>query len=136
MQLWATFFVISLGMIELHQWLQGVTLPLPALIVAGVLLAIASNRNKPAGLPWQNPSQQPFTKPSQPKPLQTSVSQSSSQNPQSSVPSPHPSQPKPPASNLQAPTPRPAPQLPNLTSAKVLPQPSISFTIRKPKQNS
>ncbi|MBW4657709.1 MAG: hypothetical protein KME15_03475 [Drouetiella hepatica Uher 2000/2452] len=33
------FFVAS----ELYQWIQGMTLPLPMLIVAGVALAIASN---------------------------------------------------------------------------------------------
>ncbi|MBI4783706.1 MAG: hypothetical protein HY785_20675 [Oscillatoriophycideae cyanobacterium NC_groundwater_1537_Pr4_S-0.65um_50_18] len=33
------FFVAS----ELYQWMQGMTLPLPMLIAAGIVLAIASN---------------------------------------------------------------------------------------------
>ena len=33
------FFAVS----ELYQWMQGMTLPLPMLIAAGIVLAIASN---------------------------------------------------------------------------------------------
>ncbi|MBD1996699.1 hypothetical protein H6G00_08725 [Leptolyngbya sp. FACHB-541] len=125
MHVWAAFFVIFLGMIELYQWLQGLTLPLPTLIVAGVLLAIASNRNKPAGLPWQN-----FSQPSLPKPPQPNSSLPTSQSPNSQSPTSNP--------QSSIPNPRPTPQLPNLTAPKAPstpPQRSISFTIRKPGQN-
>ncbi|MBW4657706.1 MAG: hypothetical protein KME15_03460 [Drouetiella hepatica Uher 2000/2452] len=48
------FFVAS----ELYQWIQGMTLPLPMLIVAGVALAIASNLRSLSVPPWSaNPPQ-------------------------------------------------------------------------------
>ncbi|NJL36140.1 MAG: hypothetical protein HC899_04825 [Leptolyngbyaceae cyanobacterium SM1_4_3] len=118
MQLWDTFFVIFLEMIELSQSLQGFVLPLPALIVAGLLLAIASNRHRAAGLPWQSPSPKSF-KPSPPNsPTLTENAPSSSPIPTSPSSSP-----------------RPSPQLPHLTPPKLSSQHSISFTIRKPEQN-
>jgi hypothetical protein len=125
MHVWATFFVIFLGMIELYQWLQGLTLPLPTLIVAGLLLAIASNRNKPAGLPWQNSSQLSLPK----KPQPNSPPPTSPSSTPQSLPV-----------NSQSPIPnsRPSPQLPNLSTPKAPstpPQRSISFTIRKPGQS-
>ena len=54
------FFVAS----ELYQWVQGMTLPLPMLVVAGVGLAIASNLRSLSVLPWSNPSRISATLPS------------------------------------------------------------------------
>ncbi|HEY9660588.1 MAG TPA: hypothetical protein V6C65_19200 [Allocoleopsis sp.] len=46
MQVWAVSFFVFFGTAELYQWLQGITLPLPVLVVAGAILAIASNADK------------------------------------------------------------------------------------------
>lgn len=46
MQVWAVSFFVFFGAAELYQWLQGITLPFPVLVVAGAILAIASNADK------------------------------------------------------------------------------------------
>lgn len=43
MQVWIVCFVVFFVAAELYQWLQGMTLPLPVWIIAGALLAVASN---------------------------------------------------------------------------------------------
>ena len=56
MKIWATTFVGLFGLVELYQWVQHfswtVTLPLPVFILGGAALAIASNYDKRAGLPF------------------------------------------------------------------------------------
>ncbi|MBD1861709.1 MULTISPECIES: hypothetical protein [Trichocoleus] len=56
MKIWATTFVVLFGLVELYQWVQHfnwtVTLPLPVFILGGAALAIASNYDKRAGLPF------------------------------------------------------------------------------------
>jgi hypothetical protein len=46
MRVWITSFVILFSIAELYQWLKHCTLPLPVFILAGALLAIASNYGK------------------------------------------------------------------------------------------
>ncbi|MEB3337280.1 MAG: hypothetical protein VKJ46_07465 [Leptolyngbyaceae bacterium] len=53
MKVWITSFVILFGLAQLYQLLEPITLPLPVFIVGGVLLAIASNYDKRAGLPFR-----------------------------------------------------------------------------------
>ncbi len=45
MRVWITSCLVLFGMVELYQWLEHFTLPLPVFILGGVLLAIASNSN-------------------------------------------------------------------------------------------
>ncbi|HEY9861748.1 MAG TPA: hypothetical protein V6D16_19780 [Candidatus Obscuribacterales bacterium] len=56
MKIWASTFVVLFGLVELYQWVQHfnwtVTLPLPVFILCGSALAIASNYDKRAGLPF------------------------------------------------------------------------------------
>lgn len=56
MKIWATTFVVLFGLVELYQWVQHfswtITLPLPVFILGGAALAIASNYDKRAGLPF------------------------------------------------------------------------------------
>jgi hypothetical protein len=47
-------FVLFFGIAELYPLSQGISLPMPVFMVAGFLLAIASNYHKPAGLPWRS----------------------------------------------------------------------------------
>jgi hypothetical protein len=53
MRVWITSFLVLFGMAELHQWMKNFTLPLPVFILAGALLAIASNYGKYAGWSFQ-----------------------------------------------------------------------------------
>jgi phosphotransferase system glucose/maltose/N-acetylglucosamine-specific IIC component len=43
MQVWIVCLVLFFGIAEFYQWAKGLSLPVPVLIAAGVLLAIASN---------------------------------------------------------------------------------------------
>ncbi len=64
----ALFFVAS----ELYQWVQGMTLPLPMQIAAGVALSIASNLRSLSVLPWvANPPQ--VIAPAMPEPVVPTV---------------------------------------------------------------
>jgi hypothetical protein len=54
MKIWITCFILLFGMVELFQWLKDLTLPLPVYVVAGVLLAIASNTKHLPSLPLQS----------------------------------------------------------------------------------
>jgi hypothetical protein len=55
-------------MAELHQWMKNFTLPLPVFILAGALLAIASNYGKYAGWSFQQ-------QPDHPMPIETKYRQ-------------------------------------------------------------
>lgn len=57
MRVWITSVLVVFGMVELYQWMKNFTLPLPVFILAGVLLAIASNYGKYAGWSFQSPAQ-------------------------------------------------------------------------------
>jgi hypothetical protein len=46
MRVWIISFLILFGMVEFYQWMKDFTLPLPAFILGGALLAIASNYGK------------------------------------------------------------------------------------------
>lgn len=69
MQVWIVCFVLFFAAAELYQWLQGITLPLPVFVIAGALLAVASNAQtllqKQTVLPLQQSAQ---IDPSQPVP--------------------------------------------------------------------
>ena len=65
MRVWITSVLVVFGMVELYQWTKNFTLPLPVFILAGVLLAIASNYHKYAGWSFQSLAQ------SDTKPVQT-----------------------------------------------------------------
>ncbi|NEQ25472.1 MAG: hypothetical protein F6K28_41695 [Microcoleus sp. SIO2G3] len=57
MRVWLTCFVLVFGMAEFYQWVKHFTVPLPVFILAGGLLAIASNYGKYAGWSFQQPDQ-------------------------------------------------------------------------------
>lgn len=108
MRVWVAGVMLFFVMAELYPWVQGLDLPLPLMVAAGLGLAIASNL--PA-LKGKGRSPQVAAKPA-PKAAPSETAQPA--NP--------------------APTPqRPPTQLPNLNPAPPAPQPRpISFTIRKP----
>ena len=56
MKVWMTSFLVLFGMVELYQWFRDFTLPLPVFILAGALLAIASNYGKSPGLSYEEPA--------------------------------------------------------------------------------
>jgi hypothetical protein len=58
MRVWFASFLVLFGTVELLQWVKHFTLPLPAFIVGGALLAIASNYGKDAGWSFQDLSSQ------------------------------------------------------------------------------
>ncbi|MBD3880340.1 hypothetical protein IFO70_01075 [Phormidium tenue FACHB-886] len=43
MQVWIICLVLFFGIAEFYQWAKGLSLPMPVLIAAGVLLAVVSN---------------------------------------------------------------------------------------------
>lgn len=115
MRVWFVCFLLLFGAVELYQWVanlpwlhQNLTLPMPAFLLGGVVLAIASNYNKRAGLPWKNwleTSERQFRPSPAASPVEGSVTST-----------------------------QPSPDLPNF--AAVQPGAPISFTIRKPENPS
>ncbi|NJR66564.1 MAG: hypothetical protein HC772_16580 [Leptolyngbyaceae cyanobacterium CRU_2_3] len=59
MQVLIVCIVLFFGAAELYQWMQGMALPLPVLVAAGVVLAIASNASHPTFQSWQSFRQHP-----------------------------------------------------------------------------
>jgi hypothetical protein len=57
MRVWITCFVLVFGMAEFYQWVRHFTIPLPVFILAGAILAIASNYGKYAGWSFQQHDQ-------------------------------------------------------------------------------
>lgn len=108
MQVWVVCFVVFFGAAELYQWLQGISLPLPVLVIAGALLAIASNSDK-----WTNPT------------LSSSISSVQE------LPSQAPVIPAIPSATA-TPQHYPGVQLPNLTPSGR----SISFMVSKPESSA
>ncbi len=53
MRVWITCFIVLFGGVELLQWFQQFSLPLPVFIVGGAFLAIASNYEKLSPLPFR-----------------------------------------------------------------------------------
>ena len=53
MKMWIASVLLVFGMVELYQSMKHVTVPLPAFILGGALLAIASNYRKYAGWSFQ-----------------------------------------------------------------------------------
>jgi hypothetical protein len=76
MRVWITSVLVVFGMVELYQWMKNFTLPLPVFILAGAVLAIASNYGKYAGWSFQSPSAQSQTQPVQ-TPLRDELTQPS-----------------------------------------------------------
>ncbi|MGC1394385.1 MAG: hypothetical protein WA828_08900 [Coleofasciculaceae cyanobacterium] len=56
MKIWLTCVLVLYGMVEIYQWMKQFSLPLPAFILAGAVLAIASNYDKYAGWSFQKPA--------------------------------------------------------------------------------
>lgn len=52
MKVWLVTFVVLLALVEFYQWFHSLQVPLPLMLLAGVVLAIASNligsRSSPA----------------------------------------------------------------------------------------
>lgn len=65
MRVWITSVLVVFGMVELYQWMKNFTLPLPVFILAGAVLAIASNYGKYSGWSFQPPSAPSETPPVQ-----------------------------------------------------------------------
>lgn len=49
MRIWLVCFGVLFALVELYQWVEHLTLPLPVYILGGTFLAIASNYNKLSG---------------------------------------------------------------------------------------
>ncbi|GAB4148794.1 MAG: hypothetical protein Fur0046_27320 [Cyanobacteria bacterium J069] len=108
MRVWAAGVVLFFVMAELYPWMQGLDLPLPLMVAAGLGLAIASNLPLLRG-GGRSPQIAPKPPPKAP----------SSETTQPINPTPTPQ--------------RPPTQLPNVNPAPPAPPPRpISFTIRKP----
>ncbi|NER27646.1 MAG: hypothetical protein F6J89_08420 [Symploca sp. SIO1C4] len=54
MRIWITSFLVLFGIFELYQWMKNFSVPLPMFILAGALLAIASNYGKYGGWSFQD----------------------------------------------------------------------------------
>ncbi|MBW4421365.1 MAG: hypothetical protein KME13_19395 [Myxacorys californica WJT36-NPBG1] len=73
-------FILLFGLSQFFQWAQHLTLPLPIFVLGGAFLAIASNFNKRAGLPFSLLNELS-------KPSETSVSKPTSElNPSQTPP--------------------------------------------------
>jgi len=59
MRIWLACFGILFAIAELYEWTKHLTLPLPVYILGGAFLAIASNYNKLADLPWRDSATEP-----------------------------------------------------------------------------
>ncbi|NEP68680.1 MULTISPECIES: hypothetical protein [Moorena] len=55
-RIWIASVLVFFVMVEIYQWVRHVTLPLPVFILAGALLAIASNYGKHPGWIFRQPS--------------------------------------------------------------------------------
>ncbi|NEO99033.1 MAG: hypothetical protein F6K58_10205 [Symploca sp. SIO2E9] len=53
MRVWITSFLVLFGIFEIYQWMRHFSVPLPMFILAGALLAIASNYGKYGGWSFQ-----------------------------------------------------------------------------------
>ncbi len=101
MQVWVVCFLILFVGTQFYEWVQGLSLPFPALMIAGALLAIASNFSKvfplnaiaPQNIAPQNSAPNPVTvkpqavepqldaqEPSQSSPLPPKLSESDSKH--------------------------------------------------------
>lgn len=112
-QVWIVCFVLFFAAAELYQWIQGMTLPMPVFVIAGALLAVASNARtllqKQTVLPPLQQSAQ--IDPSQPVPDGWGTTEAL------------------PVTATASPRYYPGVQLPNLTPQA---ERSISFTLQKP----
>lgn len=122
MKVWATSFIVLFGLVELYQWVQhlhfGVDLPLPVFILGGAALAIASNYDKRAGLPFRF------------KPDVSGTSGAIANQPTQSL---QPSTTNPVAFNNSHSTQKPELPTFNNSTPTSQPQKPISFTIRRPE---
>lgn len=116
MQVWVVCLVLFFGAAEFYQWARGMTLPLPILIAAGMLLAIASNTSKLPSLFHSQPTPIEAQKADAQEPLKATSAEATGQTVSSSAATP---------SRYYS-----GPQLPELYPQT---HPAISFTIRKPE---
>ena len=121
MKVWATSFVVLFGLVELFQWVQhfnfAISLPLPVFILAGAFLAIASNYDKRAGVPFHLRPEDSGAIANPP----TNALQASATSPV----------------QFSSPQPTQQPELPTFNSptANTQSQRSISFTIQRSNQS-
>ncbi|XWK90198.1 MAG: hypothetical protein U7127_09150 [Phormidium sp.] len=54
MRVWFASFLLLFALAQIFKWMKHLSLPLPAFILAGLLLAIASNYDKRSGWPFRN----------------------------------------------------------------------------------
>lgn len=87
MRVWIVCFILLFGSAQLLEWLQKFSLPLPIFVLGGVFLAIASNYDKLADLPF-HPD---YEDPSLPTGNAVSVTPNSPPNIASTTASPAPS---------------------------------------------
>ncbi|MEQ9668714.1 hypothetical protein [Coleofasciculus sp. G2-EDA-02] len=88
MRIVITTFVVLFSLIELSQWVSHFTLPMPVLILAGALLAIASNYGKSPGWFVSLQSRQFPTNQTQAPSVESANPASKALNPSSSTPMP------------------------------------------------
>ncbi|MEO1144170.1 MAG: hypothetical protein AAFY26_01010 [Cyanobacteria bacterium J06638_22] len=128
MQVWVTTFMVLFGLFfgiaELFPWLAQFSTAPPVFVGAGILLAIASNLNQPAGLPWQSTQAPPKNTP----PAKLTEPQSAAPSPEAPPPGSAPPPSRPPLRTI-----RRSPFPPRLTPPPPRP---ISFTIKKPNSSS
>ena len=113
MYVWLVCFVVLFGLAELYPWVQGVVLPFPLMLLAGVGLAIASNLSA-SNLSGSN--------------LSASHLSGSNLNQRSGLSEPSTPPPQVPAPAVPSPHSQTLPRA--LTTSP--PPDTISFTIRKP----
>lgn len=70
MKVWIFSFLLLFGAAELLHWLRQFSLPLPIFILGGAFLAIASNYDKLANLPFHPDYEEPELPSSEAAPLQ------------------------------------------------------------------
>jgi hypothetical protein len=116
MPIWVVLFFVLFGGMQLFQWVEGLALPMPFFMAAGILLAIASNADKKAGLPWRSLDLLGGRSPAKPLGSGQPISSTAPTTPATPVESPQ----------SQA---KRSPELPNFNPPAA--QNSISFTIRK-----
>lgn len=125
MQVWTICVFVVFGIVELYQWFQALTLPLPVYGIAGLILAFASNANQWTALLDAKTQRSLGSVPPESLTSDPQAEASSEIDPlkidQDELHHP---------GALSSAHPKPAPQLPNLTS---LNPPPLSFTISKPQ---
>lgn len=123
MQFWIVCLVLFFGGAEIWQWVRGLSLPLPLLVVAGGLLAIASNAQKTGWLSSAGSASLPLSTLGKATLIRATQSTAVAASIQATQPLPTTS------ANSIAPASDAGAQLPNLAAPTAPPPPPPSFTI-------